>query len=77
MFIVGVIKILQTVFHVLKNTALNTIQIIYVSKIRRFGINCIYKLHAMSIIIIDVKQRKAVNAGVINKKKNLIKNESL
>ena len=75
-FIVGIIKILQIVFHVLKNTVLNTIQIIYASKIRRSGINCIYKLHAMNIFIIDVKPQKVVNVGVINKKKK-IKNESL
>ncbi len=67
-FIVG-LSMAINVNNVKKNTVLLIPQTIYASKIRRYGINCICKLHAMNISIIDAKRQKVVNVGVINKKK--------
>ncbi len=57
----------KTVNNVRKNIVPLTTQIIHVSEIPRFGINCIYKLHAMNICTKGVKLRKDANVGVINK----------
>ena len=65
----------MNVNNVKKNTVLLIPQIIYASKIRRYGINCTCKLHAMNIFIIDAKRQKDANVGVINKKKK-IKNDN-